>query len=387
MMEIPFDAILTLLIFLVGIPAVILQLISAAERRVIVRKEKIDVNSFLLIAIGIFLIGFIFQLGLAWYANGKPEFQLEKLLEQIIWLFTFAALFGLALHVVKKIPEQFGQREKIIENLSKDILQDAGENCKISGDAFDDLVNLGVQCEAGEEREMIVSQLSDFVLLLLSCENYNGDSFEQLIEELIRILVSNPTAQDLNCYALSIRMFSEILSHDATNLHMDDKRRALSAISLLGQTMLEHFKSVQADKLILDYVDTTELAALAEKDLLTDVSQVLFDLGICAANADQDFVAVAALDKLASLAEFHTPMPFEFSVDLLGLLSHFWVADKSRRIYAERKVARIESFLPKKLIPALEDAESHCYLTVQFDTADNLKEMRNAYAMRVGQEA
>jgi hypothetical protein len=382
-MEIPFDALLTLLIFLVGIPALILQLISTPERRVVVRRKRIDVNSFLRRASVIFAFGFGLQIIRIWYGKSYTNFNFDSLIEQGIWLATFIGLFSLVFIVSKQIPEQYGQREKIIESLANDVLKDAKKNGRIGGETFSDLASLGSQCEAGQEREMVISQFKDFVLTVLKDDNYTGESFEALIEELIYILTSKPEQQDLECYDLSIKMLAAILSKNTKNASDNDKRRSLNAISLLGRTLLEHFESVEADNLILDFVDTAEFAVLNGGNLLTDVSQTIFEIGECASAMRQDFIAVASLDKLSTLAISSTPMPDEFSVDLLGLISHLWVEGGSRKKYADQKLEAIQPYLTKDLVLAIRDAATHCYITLHFDTADKLGKMQEELAKQL----
>jgi ACR3 family arsenite efflux pump ArsB len=123
-MQIPFDAILTLLVFLVGIPALILQLISVAERRAVIKKEGLDVQSFLRKALAIILIGLFCQF-LFMFLLEKCKDVIRDFVEQFIWLCIFGALFYLVIKVSKQIPEQYGRREKIIEKLTQDTITES----------------------------------------------------------------------------------------------------------------------------------------------------------------------------------------------------------------------------------------------------------------------
>ena len=96
-MEIPFDWILTLLIFLVGIPALVLQLISATERRAVLKKERLDVKSFLLKALRTLFIGLVFQFGFAVISEVCSFDQgISLLVAQFMWLCIFVVLFYFA---------------------------------------------------------------------------------------------------------------------------------------------------------------------------------------------------------------------------------------------------------------------------------------------------
>lgn len=372
-MQIPFDGILTLLVFLVGIPAIILQLISVAERRAVIKKQGLDVQSFLKKAIVVVLIGLLFQFLFMFFLENYKDV-IRNFVEQFIWLCIFGTLFYLVIKISEQIPEQYGRREKIVEKLTHDVLNESKRKGHIAGGTFNDLANLGKQCEPGQEREMIINAFKDLVKSMLASPEYKGDSFESLIEELVHMLVANPEAKDLSNYDTTIKILSAVLSADNRPGTDDDKQRALHAISKLGRTLIIHFKSVERDNIILDYVDSLEFA-LTKREMLTEVSQALFEIGVCAVKEGQDFIVVAALDKMTSLAENYSPLPDEFVADMLGLLASFWAKGGSRKELANLKLEEVKKLLSKDLVLSFEDTRSHYMKTMYFDVADELTDM------------
>ena len=373
-MEIPFDGLLTLLIFLVGIPALILQMISSAERQAVLKRGSLDVKVFLAKAFFAMFVGLILQIFLVLIFDDEQK--TFPIVQQVVWLGLFLYLFYLVWQVSQEIPEQYGRREKIIEKIVEQTKNESifKSTPRIGGKAFSELANLGKQCDPGSEREMVINAFKDLVQEILSHNKYNGDSFEDLIEELIHMLVSNPEPKDLCCYDTAIKTLAAILSSKMPL--SNDKRHAIYAISKLGRTLIVHFKSLEADNIILDYVDTAELALLDDFDIVTEISQILFEIGICAIEENHDFIAVAALDKLTTLAENRSSLPDEFFADMLGLLSHFWVVGGSRKEYAEQKIKEVEELLPKGLTQSIKDARTHCLRTMHFETVDNLDQMK-----------
>lgn len=374
-MDIPFDALLTVLIFLVGIPALILQLISPAERHAALKKGRLDVRSFLKKALIFIAVGILVQLLLSIPPLGNTD--MLQLLRQLAWVILFGFLFALALDIAQKIPEQYGRREKIIETLTRDVLSELPKRKRlnVSGETFSDLANLGKHCEAGQERGMVTQALMEIVNAALVDSRYTGDSFETLIEELVHILAFNPEAKDLYNYRTALNILATILAANHSAETDDDKRRAVHAISHLGRTLIVNFKSVERDNVILAYVDALEFA-LPKSNMFTEVSQALFEIGVCAAQAEHDFVAVAALDKLTSLASRHSmPLPDEFVADMFGPLVRYWGMDGSRKEYAIRKFEETKKFLGKNKIQTLKKAQSHLVATMYFDEADKLGEM------------
>jgi hypothetical protein len=299
---------------------------------------------------------------------------IRNFVEQFLWLCIFGALFYLVIKVSKQIPEQYGRREKIVEKLTQDIFNESKRKGRIAGGTFSDLANLGQQCDPGQDREMVINAFKDLVKIMLTQSTYKGDSFEVLIDELVHMLVANPEPKDLPNFNTAIKILSAVLSVNDHSETDDDKQRALHAISKLGRTLIVHFKSVERDNIILDYIDSVEFV-LTKKEMLTEVSQALFELGICAVEEGQDFMVVAALDKMTSIAENYLPLPNEFVADMLGLLAHFWVKGGSRKKFAKDKYREIETFLPKKGLLSVEDAMTHCMNTMYFDTADKLSSM------------
>ncbi|NWG33733.1 MAG: hypothetical protein HXY42_04770 [Chloroflexi bacterium] len=372
-MQIPFDGLLTLLIFLVGIPALILQLISSTERRAVLKNGRLDVRNFLRRALWIIGIGIVAEILFVNLLRLEPT--LQDTVSQLIWVIVFGSLFYLAWVISQQIPEQYGRREKIVERLTRDVLTESQKRMRVSGGTFTDLASLGKHCEAGQEREMVITAFMKIVKDVLSDPRYKGDSFEALIEELVHMLGSNPEAKDLYNYKIAEEILSAILAANSSTEADDDDRRAVHAISRLGRTLIVNFQSVEGDNVILSYVDALEFA-LARPHMLTEVSQALFEIGICAAQAGHDFVAVAALDKLTSLAlRQPAPLPVEFVADLFGLLAHYRAKKNSRMAYANRKFAETKRFLGKNPVRELREAQNHLVKTLYFDQADQLGEL------------
>jgi hypothetical protein len=374
-MEIPFDGILTLLIFLVGIPALVLQLISATERRAVLKNERLDVRAFLVKALWALGAGLFFEIGFALLSKFLDwDDEVSLLIGQGIWLIVFGVLFYFATQVAQQIPEEYGRREKIVAKLAEEVLRDAVSKMRVGGGAFTDLAHLGRHCEAGQEREMVVNALLDIVKKILANPAYKGDSFEALIDELVHMLASDPEPKDLGNYDIAIKILAAILSARIESDANSDRQRAIHAVSKLGQTLIVNFKSVERDNIILDYIDSLELA-LVKPEMLTEISQALFEIGVCAVKENHDFVFVAVLDKMTTLAGGRSPLQDEFITDLLGLLSHYWTQAGSRKQIAKNKFAEVGKFLPAPIHPTMERSKKHLVSTMYFDEADKLAQM------------
>lgn len=225
---------------------------------------------------------------------------------------------------------------------------------------------------------MVVKAFMEITKAVLADSRYVGDSFETFIDELTHMLAFNPEAKDLYNYRTAVEIFSSILAANHSTKAEDDRRRAVHAISRLGRTLIVNFQSVERDNVILAYVNSLDFV-LNRPHMLTEISQALFEIGLCAVDAGHDFVAVAALDKLTSLAERQVPpLPVEFVADLFGLMARYRAVDGSRMEYANRKYGETKAFLGKDAIQALKNAQTHLVKTIYFDEADKLGELIEA---------
>jgi hypothetical protein len=376
-MEIPFDAIFTLMIFMVVTISSVLQAISPIERQVVQKKGRLDVRSFFRRAIWIVVIGIVAQAIYIWSTHiGDPGAN-QQIVQQLIWMAVFGFLFYLAWIISQQIPQHYGRREKIVESLTQDILDELKNRRRlnVSGETFNDLANLGKHCEAGQEREIVVKAFMKIAQSVLADSRYGGDSFETFIDELTHMLAFNPEARDLYNYRTTMDIFSSILAADRSTTITDDKRRAVHAISRLGRTLIVNFQSVERDNVILAYINSFDLV-LNKPHMLTEISQALYEIGHSAMEAGHDFVAVSALDKLTSLAgRLSPPLPVEFVADLFGLLAHYRAMGGSRREFANRKFEETKAFLDENAIQALKDAQKHLVKTMYFEEADKLGEL------------
>jgi hypothetical protein len=102
----------------------------------------------------------------------------------------------------------------------------------------------------------------------------------------------------------------------------------------------------------------------------------LFEIGLSAFKSSDYLAALAALSKLETLALAASSMESAEFNDLLGLLAHFWTANKSSRRRAElffNTYGSKISFLDQYLDLAIE----YQYNSARYDTADKLIFMRD----------
>jgi hypothetical protein len=371
-MEIPFDGIVTFFLFIIGVPALVLQFLSPEERRVVLgRRFWLDCILFVVLALAVVLI-FVGCRGGILKLVGKDW----------IWGLMYFCLFVVAGLDGFYIPYHYGRREQIVRDLSRR----AGWQLK-NGGTFDqkalaDLVGLGKQCASGEEQELVLKALDGLAEQACRRANYRPGMLETIIEETVNMLSSRPHPEDFQSFRSAVSLLRRIVTYNPPPGSMEnlvDQQRAVRALSALGQTVLSQVgDSTGVDYILMGYEETFNLALLNHPGLLTDVSQALLETGAVALDSRHYLFAVAALNRLLFIFEETTPMPDEGRVDMLGLLAHFWTASddasSSSRLFARRCLGRLH-LDAAALQSALQQAARHCQYTMQFDTADRLIRM------------
>jgi Ca2+/Na+ antiporter len=368
-MNIPFEGIATFLLFIVGVPAFVLQSITPEERRVVLaRPFWRDTLLFLGAAVVLVFLALVFRNEIAQLVG-----------QGWIWGFLYFLLFLVVAGDAIYIPNHYGRREQIIKGLGKLASQPLKKQGRFDEHGLSALVGLGKQCESGEEQELVLLALDKLVEQACSCENYRPGMLETVIDEVVAMLISRPRPEDFQSFKTAVGLLRRIVTSNCTpggNENLVDHQRAVRALSVLGQAVLSQVGySIGIDYILMGYEEALNLALLNHPDLLTDVSQALFETGAVAIDSSHYLFAVAALRKLLLVFENTSPVPAEARVDTLGLLAHFWTANDntspSSRLFAEKCLERL-GWEGAALQTALEQARQHCLFTMEFETADKI---------------
>jgi len=374
MSDIPFDGIITLFVFLVGIPALVFQLMDPEIRRVVLKRRNfwIETPLYILAAVVIVTASIFIH---AWLST------LDKDGAWVgwVWSLMFLLLFSVTALVAIRVPFHYGRRENIVYVLKHEAVGYLRKNGSLPDLAMSDLIDLAKQSDPGKDRELILSAFNDLVVAVCSHPRYRGDALETLINELVNVLTSEPDPEDLRNFQSAAGIMTNIIALDGENeqsISLKDRQHAVRALSVLEQTILSHFTlSLGADYILMGYVQVLGLAADRFPIMATDVSQAFFEIGSLAIEKKQTLIAASAMEKLLSLASRNPPIQSELVADLLGLTAHFWTAGFSNREFACERLAEIQYYLGSPLQENIMLASLHCQKTMQFETADKLVKM------------
>lgn len=367
---ISFDVVASLLLFLVGVPVLVLQFMSPEIRNVLkVERRIIRVTIFYLVLCILIIIAAI-CIEENWIVGANKLW---------VWVYMYAALFAVVGFSSVMVLSKYGFRENVIKELTQQAIRGLAGTGKPNEERLRELVEIGIQSDPGPDREMILESMNTLVTTICRHEKYKGDSLENLIIGIVHVLATRPTVEDTRNYQTAAGILTTVLSSKVQNggeAKYVDQFHAVNAMSTLGQTMLaqEGF-STEADYILMDYEEALGLVVSVHPDLLSDVTQALLCMGSVALLHKRYLFAVATMERMLTLVEANMPVASKPLSDLLGLTAHFWVAGGSSKEFIDTRIERITQLYSRKLPAVIEQARQRFQITMQFDTADKLAQM------------
>jgi len=294
-------------------------------------------------------------------------------------VFVFAALFVIATYIAVRIPHRYGRRDVIVRALEREISRGLSNKGRLNEHSLEDLIDLGRQSESGQDKELVLQAL--YRLVVKTCDNdkYTGDALETLIQSLVNILASNSVPGTPQNFFTAMEILHRIVTTtdraNSATMSLVDVLWAVHELSALGQAVLLHVGPKEIEHTMMRCIQALGVMANRHAETVTEVSQALFEVGVVAIEKNQMLIAIAALDKLITLAQMCQPARNELAADMLGLVAHFWIASYTAHNYVRSQLAEICDALAEPLPRALEMASRHCVATIQFQTSDNLNNM------------
>ena len=359
--EIPFDAITTLLVFMVGVPAVLLQSLQPELRLVVTKRwGALLFNAGIPVLVAVLLA----------FAGVVLHERVSK--PSLLWSCVLAGLFVLAAFTAFRIPRRYGRRDAVVRRLEAEVGATIARKSRLVEESLHDLIELGRQTEPGRGKEWVLQSLLQLSDAITRHPRYTGDGLEDLVLGVVDIVTSRPrgSAQNFSTanHVLQCVVIPE--ASRASDLKQGDLICAIRALSILGRESL----ALNDQAVSLGIVQS--LGPSYAKGAESTVSQALFEIGVEATAQRQILIAMAALANLMTLVEAGSMSDPEVSADTLGLLAHFWNAGETAREYARVRLERVSEGLGgANVMSALAAASRHCAMTTQFETADRLDAM------------
>jgi hypothetical protein len=377
---IPLDALTTIFIFLIGLPALLLQTL-APELLEIVRKRRTQLAFFTIFPIA--FAGAVVIAGV-WFSkwcteqrlteSGRYPF-LKRLLEgegELLWVLILLLLVIISGMTAIFLTHQW-RREAVIQSLENRATRSLSRRARLVETQLTSLIQLGKQSAAGKDKDLVLQALASLVSAVQAHERYEGRQLEVIILGLEDILLLGPQKGSSENFRTSADLLSELVISATKPRYSEDLRLAVRAISALARTSLPH----QPSHIQMRFVDALDLLN-AGKNAATWMSEALFEIGSHAAKENQILVAMAALSKLDALGRRLPRLEGEVAYDYLGLIAHLWVKGETARGYVTKMLDEARHLFVPPLLEAMRAAQAHCLLTAKFETSDHLAALLQA---------
>lgn len=375
-----FQVTTAILIFGVGLPALVLQAIVHEDvRRIVYRHRKwLRFGLYFIFIFAFITLSFIWifhpddSLPSAAGLRDSPAVVTARQDTSIIassTSFSDAASSGImTLVILSLLPFSYWlasyRRDRVLNYLGKKCKRKIIRTGSPDEEMLADLQYLGEQGNAGIEKEQTLKILGQLANQIQKQKNYKGNGLEPILRAIEVTLLGG----DVENFSRASKIFQRLIIKLQQGEHTEasDMGAILRVLQRVGGMALEV---------------ESELAALAILDIITLVGQgtdgafhlnnpILFELGVKALEKRRFLFAVAVLNRLETMIIQERALTPAKSVNYLGLLAHFWNAGTAakERARLSLKNHNCQSILQESLLAA---KKYHTAMT-QFETVDKL---------------
>ncbi len=369
MQDFPYDSTITLLVFLIGVPALVSQSMPAEVRGAVMKRSlTLQLETLLFVSIALVTVG----VAIVIHTYLDPASQWRSL----VWGIMLLVLFVLVGIASWRAVQFYGRRDAIVRSLKREVLRDLRHG-RLVEDSLADLIDLGIQSAPGQDKEVVLQGLQNITEQLCANPEYSGDRLETLVQGLVDILTASPAPWSPHNFETAAYILRRVvIAFNVANVNGDlfrdvDLMHAVRALSKLGQSAL----TLDNEAVSMSFIQALVATGNRHRRITTTVSQALYEVGIAALDSEETLVATAALDKLSTLIATRAPAEGELVADTLGLLAHFWAADDTAKGYAARKLTELHGNIKLELPLALKLTQEHYSLRMRFRTANNLNRL------------
>jgi len=238
-MEIPLDAIGTIFIFLIGLPAILLQTLAPEIRRTVMQ-WRVQLVGFTMAPIVV--SGAVFAVGiwLHWHKvgsmdpdpNGEQTFGVNMLWVNII---TILVVIAGASTIV--LTERW-RRATVIGRLSKSAARTVPTLGRPHEQDLINLIQLGRQSHPGEDKRLVLEALHDLATAVHRSGKYDGAQLDNLVAGIDEIVVSGTEVDSPRNFQFSADLLMHMILKARDCEHSDDLKHAIQMTSIVAQASL-----------------------------------------------------------------------------------------------------------------------------------------------------
>jgi hypothetical protein len=364
-----FQVAVSILIFGVGLPSLVLQAIVPEDlREVVYRHFRLLRWSYFLFIPLMTLIVMIFVWIIHPCDNTQlihpgfwSKYNLSGLDEIIITFSVSLLLLGWWLQVLYR-------RDRLINQLMERCKQRIQKKKNIEAQILDDIRYLGEKGKARGSKFRILEIFERLAYKVQSQEGYHGNELEDIIQ-VIEFTIQKDT--DAVSFVQGISTLKHILDYEPKSSvdSSTDTGTALRALQRLGAIAITMDNERPTRKIL----ETVESISRSPNGVFSEAALALFELGAASLEHGRFLVAVETLSRLEAMICRKEPVNAANSAAYLGLVAHFWSKGGSARRRALSGLKGIK-FTPSRS-KCLKSAQQSFYGTARFTTADLLSEM------------
>ena len=361
--EIPFDALVTFFVLLIGLPAVVLQSLPAEIRRVLEKRRRLLARD-----LGLPILGGILVAALTVIVHRAGIWS-----DGPVWSVGLGLLAAVCVITALIVPGRYGRRDAIVQMLANETASELEATGRLNEDSLHDLVEFGRRSEPEREKLPTLEALKELSNRVCESPYYAGDALTDLIDGGVAIVVEARGAGRTQLVGPALAVLRRSIR--AFDPHRSGHTDASSAIHGMGVLGIESLRMGNAS---ITQTITQSLGWSRGKDraLTMARSQALFEVGMAAIERKQMLGALKVLDGLTSLIHANAPAEGELARDTIGLFAHFWTSGETGKQFARFRMSQLEEYFKRDIAAVVDGTIEHCQLRALFETADKVRIMR-----------
>lgn len=391
MHNIPFDGLATFFIFLIGVPALVIQGMPREMRSVLTSSRA---RMWKMVAFtGVWILGAIAIAGFfVWYmvtycdvpTEGKlatcplpfPPYQMAQDWVQIALLGALTLLTAVASILVVR---RYSRRTTMVESLRHEIESTIKRTGLPEPIALNDMIELGEHSGGGQDKEYVLNAIQLLVQNVITGGKYRGDSLETVVQGLVKVIATDPLVGSSENYVQATDILLDVVkgnpNADGTS-HTPDVHHCAEVLGALGKAALRELeKHLSGDKVAIGFVDALGRTARRQVVYVNLVAESLREIGIEAVDKERMLVAMRVLNELTALLASYGRTHPEVQYDTVSLMAHFWDRGNATEQFIEMRLAKIMPDVNVDKPKLLKNAFLHSAHTGNFVTADKIRKM------------
>jgi hypothetical protein len=369
-----FSAAVAVLVFGVGLPVLILQMVVPEDlRRIVHRRDGWMVELWV-------LVGFSIAMALlfVWLLHPSPG-PLQRLFPWlgpdfdgvIAAVAVTAALLGVAL-VLRFFRKH--QRNRVLISLQETCLESVTSTGITDEGALADVRYLGEHSATRAERLDVLRSLEDLAKAIENHAEYDGSRLEATVRAIECCLLADTDHEVLDDGIAALERIASHRRPDEGDQETDtppspDKGTILRTFQRIMPAALMTENCRPAERI----VKALDSVGRGSAGLHLEAERALLELGASALEQQRFNVAVAALSALEAEVVLKEPIEAHGGRHYLGLVAHFWDRGGAARQIALESLRRVGLTDPHAR--ALGEARTLHYRAARFGTADALDRM------------